>query len=151
MSWTKKGLGRYNSHRGLDMKVLLVVVIVLLCSVSTSHAGDDQGENCIGDYGCMHDLLHVSYQQFFGSGCCHHGECRPTRVQWSKDGSGMMALVDRRWVRIPETAYRPADKLPPLLSNYAAHVCASQTPFSPFGAGAAPSPYIYCAVVIPKV
>jgi hypothetical protein len=129
------------------MKLLLVVIVVLLCSVSTSHAGDDQGENCIGDYGCMHELLHESYQAFFGTECCHQGECRPTKVQWARDRSGMMAWVDRMWVHIPPDAYRSGDRLPPLLNKYAAHVCASKEKFSPYGSGAPPAPTIYCAAL----
>lgn len=110
-------------------------------------AENEKKENCTGNYGCHHELLHAAYQQFFGANCCSVGECRPTNFRQSEGSSGVEALVDGRWVRVPPAAIRDPSKLPLILRNYAGHVCASP-PSMLGGEGAPPRIIIWCAVMV---
>jgi hypothetical protein len=95
---------------------------------------------CLGEYKCLHDVLHPYYKVAFAKlGChCYTGRCRPTNYQrvtvTDDDGvgdnrkSGYQVWASGRWCDVPIKALRrDRQQIPDTLMQFRAHVCVSET------------------------
>ena len=92
------------------------------------------GEECLGDYKCLHGYLHPYYKEAFQKlGChCYTGRCRPSKFQRvatsETNETGYQIYANKQWCNVPKVALRrDKNRIPETLLQFDAHVCVSDT------------------------
>jgi hypothetical protein len=122
------------------MTIIAIMVALVAALIPTQMPA--QGCN-LGDFGCLHAEYHHWYQtaenghplmrpDFPAQPCCGN-DCRPTKAKQDPASGAWSALIDGRWVRIPESKIKTvhADGRTPLVNpSGMAHICATPNPIT---------------------